>query len=185
MVRITLAYPAHPPSHGAQSRVAPNLIWIYVTGAGIKHAMPLDWLPTSTVLTNNSGVHAPKAEQFAVTALLALEIEGLIDDAALALLKPEAGFIKLARASIVDYNALCRRLTDGRLRGVVLDVFDPEPLPSDSPLWAAPNVILTPHVSSDDENNYGPLTIDLVFENIASWVARKPFRNIVNRKLRY
>ena len=96
--------------------------------------MPLDWLPTSTVLTNKSGVHAPKAEQFAVTALLTLEIERLIDDAALALLKPEAGFIKFARASIVDYNALCRRPTDGRLRGVVLDVFDPVPLPPDSPL---------------------------------------------------
>ena len=147
--------------------------------------MPLYWLPTYTVLTNNSGVHAPKPEQFAVTALLTLEIERLIDDATLALLKPEVGFIKLARASIVDYNALCRRLTDGRLRGEVLDVFDPEQLPPDSPLWAAPNVILTPHVSSDDEDNYGYLTIDLVFETIANWVAGKPFRNIVDRKLRY
>jgi len=185
LVRITLAYPAHPPSHGAKSRLAPNLIWIYVTGAGIKHAMPLDWLPTSTVLKNNSGVHAPKVKQFAVTALLTLEIERLIDDAALALLKPETGFIELARASIVDYDALCRRLADGSLRGVVLDVFDSEPLPPESPLWAAPSVILTPHVSSDDEDNYGPLTIDLVFENIASWVAGKPFRNIIDRKLRY
>ena len=137
------------------------------------------------MLTNNSGVHAPKAEQFAVTALLTLEIERLIDDAALALLKPETGFIELARASIVDYDALCRRLADGSLRGVVLDVFDPEPLPPDSPLWAAPNVILTPHVSSDDENNYGPLTIDRVFENIARWIADKPFRNIIDRTLRY
>ena len=185
MVRITLAYPAHLPSHGAKSRLTPNLIWIHVTGAGIKHAMPLDWLPTSTVLTNNIGLHAPKAEQFAVTALLTLKKERLIDDAALALLKPEAGFIKFARASIVDYNALCRRPTDGQLRGVVLDVFDPDLLPPDPPLWAAPNVILKPHVSSGDEDNYGPLTIDLVFEDIASWVAGKHFRNIVDRKLRY
>ena len=59
--------------------------------------MPLDWLQTSAVLTNNSAVHAPKTEQFAVTALLTLEIERLIDDAALALLKPEAGFIKFVR----------------------------------------------------------------------------------------
>ena len=132
-----------------------------------------------------AGYTLPKAEQFAVTALLTLEIKRLIDDAALALLKPETGFIKLARASIVDYNALCRRLTDGRLRREVLDVFDPEQLPPDSPPWAAPNVILTPHVSSDDEDNYGSLTIDLVFETITNWVAGKPFRNIVDRKLRY
>ena len=132
-----------------------------------------------------AGYTVPKDEQFAVTALLTLEIERLIDDAILALLKPETGFIKLARASIVDYDALCRRLADGSLRGVVLDVFDSEPLPPESPLWAAPSVILTPHVSSDDEDNYGPLTIDLGFENIASWVAGKPFRNIIDRKLRY
>ena len=51
---------------------APNLKWIHLTGAGIEHVMPLDWLPPGTVLTNNRGVHAPKARQFAMTALLML-----------------------------------------------------------------------------------------------------------------
>tara|TARA_Y100000766_G_scaffold275786_1_gene279200 strand:- start:241 stop:621 length:381 start_codon:yes stop_codon:yes gene_type:complete len=78
------------------------------------------------------------------------------DDAALALLKPEAGLINLGRDSIADYDALCRRLADGRLRGAVLDVFDSETLPPVSLLWSAPNVILTPHVFSDDEDNFGP-----------------------------
>ena len=51
---------------------APNLKWIHMTGAGIEHVLPLDWLPPNTVLTNNRGVHRPKAQQFAMTALLML-----------------------------------------------------------------------------------------------------------------
>ena len=75
-----------------------------------------------------------------MTALLTLEIERLIDDAALALLKPEAGFIKFARASIVDYNALRRRPTDGQLRGVVL-MCSTQICCRQIRRWAAPNVI--------------------------------------------
>tara|TARA_Y100001968_G_scaffold295567_1_gene303069 strand:- start:845 stop:1195 length:351 start_codon:yes stop_codon:yes gene_type:complete len=78
LVQITLACPAHPPSHGDKSRLAPNLKWIHKTGAGIEYVMPLDWLPTSAVLTYKSGVHAPKTVQFAVTALLTLEMERLM-----------------------------------------------------------------------------------------------------------
>lgn len=263
--------------HREIAALAPRLKWIHMTGAGIEHIMPLDWLPARTVLTNNRGVHAPKAEQFAMTALLMLneripemvsdqraarwerryatdirgktalilgvgnmgaaaakaarrlglhvigirrsggrhravdemltpaalhealpradfvivtapltpETEGMIDAAALDRMKPAAGLINMGRARIVDYDALRQRLSDGRLRGAVLDVFDPEPLPPDSPLWTAPNVIMTPHVSSDDDENYAPLTIDLVFENIARWIAGKPLRNVVDAGLRY
>ena len=61
----------------------------------------------------------------------------------------------------------------------VLDVFDPEPLPARSPLWKAPNVIITPHCSSDDSDYYTPRTLDLVFENIERHLAGKPLRNRV------
>ena len=108
-----------------------------------------------------------RADFVVVTAPLTLETERLVDAAALNRLKPTAGLVNMGRARIVDYEALQVRLSDGRLRGAVLDVFDPEPLPADSPLWTAPNVIITPHVSSDDEDNYGLLTIELVFENSA------------------
>jgi len=52
------------------ARRAPRLKWIHMTGAGIEHIMPLDWLPPGAVVTTNSGVHAPKAGEFAAMALL-------------------------------------------------------------------------------------------------------------------
>ena len=116
----------------------------------------------------------PRTDFVIVTAPLTPDTEGLLDDHALGRLRPEASLINLGRARIVDYDALRQRLDDGLLRGAVLDVFDPEPLPPTSPLWTASNMILTPHVSSDDENNYGPLTIDLVFENLARWAVANP-----------
>ena len=49
----------------------------------------------------------------------------------------------------------------------MLDVYDPEPLPGDAPLWRAPNLILMPHVTSDYADRYMPKTLDLVFANAA------------------
>ena len=54
------------------ARRAPGLKWIQLTGAGMEHLRPLDWLPRGTALTNNSGVHAPKSGEFAGAAVLAL-----------------------------------------------------------------------------------------------------------------
>src|SRR5437773_4645152 len=50
------------------ARRAPRLRWIHMTGAGIEHIMPLDWLPRRAVVTTNSGVHGPKAGEFAAMA---------------------------------------------------------------------------------------------------------------------
>ena len=52
-------------------------------------------------------------------------------------------------------------------------------------MWKVPNLIMTPHVSSDDNDNYGPLTADLVFENFGRWIAGKLLKNVVDRKLQY
>jgi phosphoglycerate dehydrogenase-like enzyme len=67
----------------------------------------------------------------------------------------------------------------------ILDVFDPEPLPASSPLWQAPNVIITPHCSSDDRELYTPRTLELVFDNLERFVNDKPLRNRVSAKNQY
>ena len=67
----------------------------------------------------------------------------------------------------------------------VLDVFDPEPLPARSPLWKAPNLIITPHCSSDDSDSDTPRTLDLVLENIERHFAGKPLKNRVRPDLQY
>lgn len=69
------------------------------------------------------------------------------------LLKPTAVFVNLSRGGIVDTIALTHALADGRLYGAVLDVFEEEPLGTESPLWDMENVVITPHNSFVGEGN--------------------------------
>ncbi len=258
-------------------RIAPSLRWLHLTGAGINHLLPLDWKPERLTITNNRGVHAPKAGEFALMAVLMLnsrmpalmthqrahrweqeftpvvrgktllilgvghmggaaaeavrplglhtigvrrtraphpaidEMAGpedlarvlpradfvlvaapltsrtkhLIGARELDLMKPGAGIVNIGRAGVIDYAALAERLRTGRIGGAILDVFDPEPLPADSPLWDAPNLVVTPHCSSDDIRQYVPRTLDLVFDNLERLVAGKPLRCVVDPVLEY
>jgi phosphoglycerate dehydrogenase-like enzyme len=126
-----------------------------------------------------------RADFVLITTPLTPETEHLIDRRRLGLMKPGAGLINIGRARVVDYEALADHLRDGRLSGAILDVFDPEPLPPDSPLWDTPNLIMTPHVSSDDDEAYIPRTLDLFFDNLRRYFAGKPLRNRVRPKLGY
>jgi phosphoglycerate dehydrogenase-like enzyme len=86
---------------------------------------------------------------------------------------------------VVDYDALAEKLERGELSGALLDVFDPEPLPPESPLWRTPNLVITPHVSSDDADAYAPRTLDLVFDNVDRLLAGRPLRNRVDPARQY
>jgi phosphoglycerate dehydrogenase-like enzyme len=96
-------------------------------------------------------------------------------------MKEGASLINIGRAGVVDYVALGEALREGKLSGAVLDVYDPEPLPPSSPLWTLDNVIMMPHVSSDDEDQYLPKSFDLVFENIRRLLSGKELLNVVDR----
>ncbi|MEK8225229.1 NAD(P)-dependent oxidoreductase [Oerskovia sp. M15] len=71
-------------------------------------------------------------------------------------LPDHAWFVNVGRGATVDEEALVAALRDGRLGGAALDVTATEPLPDDSPLWDAPNTILTPHVAEVDRRGRGP-----------------------------
>ena len=86
---------------------------------------------------------------------------------------------------MVDYEALAAKLTRGELSGAMLDVFDPEPLPAESPLWTTPNLLMTPHVSSDDVQSYIPRTLDLVFDNVRRHLQGRPLKNRVQPDREY
>jgi phosphoglycerate dehydrogenase-like enzyme len=75
------------------------------------------------------------------------ETRGLLDEAALRSMKAGALLVNTAGGGIVDEEALVRALADGHLGGAALDVFATEPLPRDSPLLRAPNLLLTPHLA--------------------------------------
>ena len=121
----------------------------------------------------------PKADFVVVTTPLTPETRNLLNRERLALLKPEAGFVNIGRSPVVDYDALRQKLVEGSLAGAVLDVFQPEPLPPDSPWWDTPNLIVLPHVSCDDPRYIDQL-FDTWFANFERFLKGKPLKNRID-----
>jgi D-3-phosphoglycerate dehydrogenase / 2-oxoglutarate reductase len=92
---------------------------------------------------------------------------GLIGRAALAALKPNAIVVNVSRGGLIDEAALAAELTSGRLAGAGLDVFGAEPPDRSSPLFGAPNTILTPHVAHYSEQSIAE-TLSKGFANVAA-----------------
>ncbi len=126
----------------------------------------------------------PRADFVAVTTPATARTRRMLGAREIGLLKTGAGLLNYSRAALVDYDALRRRLQRGEL-SAVLDVFDPEPLPAGSPLWKTPNLIITPHCSSDDTERYTPKTLDLVFGQMKRYLAGRKLANVVDPKLEY
>jgi phosphoglycerate dehydrogenase-like enzyme len=101
------------------------------------------------------------------------------------LMKRGAAFLNMSRGGLVDLNALAYCLREGHLSGAMVDVTLPEPLPADSPIWDAPNLIITPHVLSDDIEQYVPRTLDIFFENVRRHIAGQPLHNLVDPAREY
>jgi D-3-phosphoglycerate dehydrogenase / 2-oxoglutarate reductase len=107
------------------------------------------------------------------------ETRGLIDEARLRRMKPGAFLINTARGGLVDHDALHRALSEGWIAGAGLDVFDPEPLGSDQPLFRQPNLIATPHVAFYSEESLVELET-LAAENVAAVLEGRRPASVVN-----
>ncbi len=127
----------------------------------------------------------PRMDYVFVSLPATPETVGLFDRERLQLLKPGAGIVNVGRGATFDYAALLELLEQGHLSGAVIDVFDDEPLPADSPLWRARNVVVTPHVSADDGDRYVPITLQLFLDNLRRYVAGEALRNRVDPALGY
>lgn len=115
------------------------------------------------------------------------ETRGMIDEEAFSRMKPGAIVVNVARGRLVDEQAMIEALTEGRIRGVGLDVFTTEPLPSDSPLWPLPNVIITPHVSAVTRGFWARET-ELILRNLERYLLDRPieeWENVVDKKAGY
>jgi len=88
------------------------------------------------------------ADYVVLTLPLTPETRGYIGRDELALMKPTATLVNVARGAVVDQDALAEVLAAGRIHAAALDVTDPEPLPRDHPLLRLANVIITPHLGS-------------------------------------
>lgn len=107
------------------------------------------------------------------------ETKGMVNAAAFAKMKPGARVMNCARGGIIDEADLLAALQDGMLAGAALDVYETEPLPKDSPLRGAPNLIMTPHLGASTEEAQENVGIE-VAEQIADLLLHGEVRNAVN-----
>jgi glyoxylate/hydroxypyruvate reductase len=105
--------------------------------------------------------------------------ERMLGAAEFALLPQGAVLINIGRGSVLDEAALVAALQAGRLGGAALDVFEQEPLPPESPLWAMPNVLVSPHSASTSDRENARIT-ELFCDNLQRYLAAEPLRNVLN-----
>ncbi len=120
----------------------------------------------------------PSTDVVVVTVPLTDETRGLVNAEFLARLPDRALVVNVARGAVVDTEALFGELTTGRLRAA-LDVTDPEPLPSDHPLWTAPGLVLSPHVGGNT-SAFHPRACRLILEQLGRYVKGEELRFQVN-----
>ena len=113
------------------------------------------------------------------------ETIGLIDRTRLDSLKHTCGIVNIGRQSVLDYEALKIKLEKNELAGAILDVFSKEPIPKDSKLWDVPNLVITPHISSDSQGNYIEMVLKIFFKNLKLFIENKELINQIDKKLGY
>lgn len=106
---------------------------------------------------------------------------GLFNAGRFSAMKRGAYFINIARGRCVVTDDLIAALRSGHLAGAGLDVADPEPLPADNPLWAMPNVLITPHVAIAGAP-YRERWLAILIDNCRRFAAGQPLTNIVDKK---
>jgi phosphoglycerate dehydrogenase-like enzyme len=125
-----------------------------------------------------------RSDWLVLTAPLTPETRGMIGRAELARMPRHAVLVNLGRGALVDEPALIEALGEGRVAGAALDVFEEEPLPAMSPLWAMPQVVVTPHVSGLGPR-FWERTCDLFARNLRHWLAGEPLENVVDKRAGY
>lgn len=122
---------------------------------------------------------------FVVLALPATaETVGIIGAAEIARMRRDAFLINIARGNVVVEAELIKALREGAIAGAMLDVFEREPLPQNSPLWDMPNVIVTPHVAGSPAN-YTERVFSIFAENIERFLKGELLKNIVDLERGY
>jgi phosphoglycerate dehydrogenase-like enzyme len=105
------------------------------------------------------------------------ETEGVINQDVLSAMRSDAVLVNVGRGALVDEGSLLWALRHHRIGAAILDVFQNEPVPVDSPLWSAPNLVITPHLS-------GPTTAEnagaFFLDNLHRWRAGAPLRGTID-----
>jgi phosphoglycerate dehydrogenase-like enzyme len=125
-----------------------------------------------------------QADAVVISAPYTRESHNLIDASAFEAMKPSAYLIAISRGGIVDEGALAEALNAGKIAGAGVDVTMIEPLPADSPLWDAPNIIITPHLAGAS----GPKEqrcVRVLYDNLVRFAKGEPLVNVVDKRAGY
>jgi len=125
-----------------------------------------------------------EAEYVVNTLPLTPQTRGYFGAQEFAAMRSDAVFINIGRGGTVQTAALLHALQSGSIAGAALDVTDPEPLPSEHPLWAMDNVILTPHYAGAHPG-YVQRASAIFLENLARFVAGAELTNVVDKQAGY
>lgn len=125
-----------------------------------------------------------QSDYVVVAAPLLAETEGLINADRLKVMKADAYLINVGRGPMVDAAALVEALRSRRIAGAALDVFEKEPLPADSPLWGAENLLITPHTAGLTDKLWNR-HYELFSENLRRYLAGQPLRFVVDKQKGY
>jgi len=164
---------------------------VLIVGAGdvaehtVRRLTPFEVSITLVGRRARDGVHGidevrdllPHHDACVVIVPLTEDTRGLVDAAFLAAMPDGAVLVNAARGPVADTDALTAELTSGRLRAA-LDVTDPEPLPTDHPLWRAPGLLLTPHVGGSVPGAM-PRAYGIAAEQIAAFARGERPPNLV------
>jgi glyoxylate/hydroxypyruvate reductase A len=144
------------------------------TPAGVTRMITREELPASLPGTDVLVVASPLTEQ----------THHMVGAEELAALPAHAVVVNVGRGPVIDEPALIAALTEGRLAGACLDVFEEEPLPTGSPLWDLDNVIISPHSASTiaEENE---VLVELFLDNLGRYLDGRPRRNVYDRVAGY
>lgn len=108
--------------------------------------------------------------------------KGLVSADMFAAMNEQTVFVNAGRGATVDQAALTQALQDKRIYGAVLDVFEVEPLPEDSPLWTLDNVVVTPHIAGWDDDPVNILSMfQLIKDNLERYTQGRELTHVVDR----
>jgi len=129
--------------------------------------------------------HLGAADVVVLAAPLTASSSGLFDAKRLKRMKRGSILVNVARGALVDEVALVEQLRTGHLRGAVLDVFQQEPLASDSPLWHLRNALVSPHISPVSPGRFWPRALEVFCDNWKRYHRGATMRNLVDKQAGY
>jgi phosphoglycerate dehydrogenase-like enzyme len=124
------------------------------------------------------------AHYLVASAPLTPETRGMIGRPEFDAMLPEAVVINIGRGPVIDEAALIRALSENRIRGAALDVFDKEPLPEGHPFYTLPNVLLSPHCA-DHTPDWTEQAMHFFLAQFQRYAAGQPLQNVVKKELGY